>query len=115
MITHRYTSKDGALVGKSGVYLGCIIKLSRYTSVTIGRDPQLCDVVISSDCSKISRVHCTVSYDLANDVYLIHDMSANGTIIVDGNEKTMIKGQTTKAHSKSVLHLGDSTNSFELL
>lgn len=115
MITHRYTSKEGALVGKSGVYLGCIIKLTRFSDITIGRDPQFCDVVISSECSKISRVHCIVSYDPANNVYIIKDVSANGTIIADSDDKTMIKGQTIKAYSKSVIYLGDSMNSFELL
>lgn len=116
MITHRYTSKGGALVGKSGVYRGCIIRLGRYSDITIGRDPALCDVVISTKCSKISRVHCTVSYDLVNNHYVIKDVSANGTTIVSAdNDKTMIKGQTMKAYSKSLICLGDNTNSFELL
>lgn len=114
MITHRYTSKVGALIGENGVYSGSIIKIGRCSELKIGRDSDMCDVVISSDCTKISRLHCAVSYDIVNGYYVVRDMSTNGTIIEYNGEKNLIKGQTSKAYSGSVIHLGDYNNSFKL-
>lgn len=115
MITHRYTSKEGALIGDSGVYAGSIIKVAKCTEVKIGRDPKACDVVISSNSANISRVHCSVSYDAPNNCYIIKDSSTNGTIIKTHDDKTLIKSQTSKAYSGNIIYLGDEKNSFKLL
>lgn len=114
MVTHRYTSKVGALIGVNGIYADSIIRIGRCVELKIGRDPAACDVAISSDCTNISRVHCAISYDSSNDVYTIKDTSTNGTIIINAGEKTLIKGQTMKAHSGNVICLGDNSNSFKL-
>jgi pSer/pThr/pTyr-binding forkhead associated (FHA) protein len=115
MITHRYTFKEGAIIGKSGIYTESIIKIPRCSSLKIGRDSASCDIVISSDCTKISRVHCTISYDIRSQTYTIKDTSRNGTIIEFEGKKTFIKGQTSVGYSGSVLYLGDNKNSFMLL
>ena len=104
MITHAYTSKSGALIGKNGIYSGCIIKLPRCGSITLGRDSREVDIAITANCSKISRVHCDVSYDYSNGYYI----DENGI-------KTMIKKQTIRAHSGDILCIGDDNNCFELL
>jgi len=115
MITHRYTSKVGALIGEDGIYSGSIMKIPTYTDFVIGRDPDECDLVISSDCKNVSRVHCSVAFDQMNNYYVIKDTSSNGTIVKTlGGEKTLIKHQTLKAHSGSVIYIGDDSNSFRL-
>jgi pSer/pThr/pTyr-binding forkhead associated (FHA) protein len=115
MVTHRYTSKSGALVGKNGVYSNSIIKIPRCGSINIGRDSSVCDIVISTNCSKISRIHCSISFDLINNYYVIQDFSTNGTVINNNGKKTMIKEQTTRAYSGNVIYIGNDENSFELL
>lgn len=115
MITHMYTSRDGALVGKSGVYEGSIIKITRNSTLTLGRDPKKCNVVISENNERVSRVHCHVSYDLIDNVYIIVDESTHGTIIQQGQNRVLIKGQSLNAHSGDVICLGDTKNCFELL
>lgn len=93
MITHAYTSKSGALIGKNGIYSGCIIKLPRCGSITLGRDSREVDIAITANCSKISRVHCDVSYDYSNGYYIVNDFSTNGTFINENGIKTMIKNK----------------------
>ncbi len=115
MITHTYTSKTGALIGKNGIYSGCIIKMPRGGSITLGRDPGEVDVAITANCAKISRIHCNVSYDYAGGYYVVKDVSSNGTVINDNGIKTIIKKQTARAYSGNVLYIGDDNNCFELL
>ena len=115
MITHRYSAKIGALIGETGVYSGSIMKIPSYSNFTIGRDPAECNLVISSDCKNVSRVHCHVEYDVINNCYLIRDCSSNGTVIKEANgNKTLLKHQTAKATSGSIILVGDEKNSFKL-
>lgn len=48
------------------------------TTITIGSDPQLANVVIAGE--KISGVHCSISFSAENDSYLVVDGSLYGVI-----------------------------------
>lgn len=115
MITHQYSSKSGGLLGIAGIYKGCVLRLPRCGSITIGRDANSCDIVISKNCEKISRTHCLIEFDMLNGYYNIMDMSKNGTIIKYGNDPEFINNQTARAFSGSMLGLGDNRNIFQLL
>lgn len=115
MITHQYSSKSGGILGVTGMYKSCVLRLPRCGSLLIGRDVSSCDIVISKDCEKISRTHCQVEYDMVNGYYNIKDMSKNGMIIQYRNEKEFINNQSARAFSGSMICLGDSRNSFKLL
>ncbi len=115
MVTHRYTSKEGVIIGKDGIYSGSMFKIPLYGELKIGREPSECEIVISSDCVNISRVHCAISYNVHENAYYIKDTSSNGTIIIANGEKTMIKSQTMKVYGGGTFYLGDYKNSFRLL
>lgn len=62
----------------SGRLKGTVIPVS--DQVTIGRDPNVCDVVFPADAIEVSRRHCSVSFNRQTGRVLLEDFSsANGT------------------------------------
>jgi serine/threonine protein phosphatase PrpC len=54
--------------------------------VCIGRDPQQCNLVLSSADDLVSKRHCRVRYDLAGRCFLLEDLgSSNGTFAAGGD------------------------------
>lgn len=72
----------------SGEHSGMKVNLNDGESVTIGRDPAKCNIVVSS--KSISRLHCTISFDRIENKYLLHDTSSNGIFLPDGT--MLLKG-----------------------
>lgn len=71
----------GAIIGLSGEYAGAKIPVDNF-SVILGRDQNLCQLVFHGE--KISRKHCSVSYDASRKIYVVLDFSMNGTFLNDG-------------------------------
>lgn len=87
---------EGALIGMKGIYAGARIPVGS-TPVVLGRDNTGCNVIIPGE--KISRQHCSVAYDSKRQVYIIWDLSSNGTYFADGrklmsNSPNELKGGT---------------------
>ena len=95
--------KDGTITGLSGAYAGAVIPVKSGDTVTIGRDPSVCSIVIKAE--KASRKHCTVSFNGDNGMYTVTDYSSNGTFDEAGNRMT----RTTPAPmaAGSVIVIGD--------
>ena len=95
----------------NGAMKGVQFNLSLGTKLNIGRSPQQCNVVLSQDCIKVSRVHCSVEYDENKGVYIITDYSSNGTYV---NGSRISNGTAYEAKPGSVIALGDMQNTFVL-
>lgn len=59
----------------------------------LGKDPKISVVVFSNDYKKVSRLHCSVSYDGKTNKYFVTDCSTNGTYLK--NKMRLIKGKRT--------------------
>ena len=77
----------------------------------IGRDPQSCNIVLSSEKKDISRTHCSVKYDPYTDSFKVIDMSSNGTFV---NGQRLIKDQEMQLKAGTVISLGSGENQFRL-
>lgn len=72
----------GGIQGVSGAYKGAAFTIEDGETLIFGRDPAICHVLF--DSSNISRAHCTIRYDAAENRYYVKDTSRNGTYYEDG-------------------------------
>lgn len=97
-------SFQGTLVCTAGESAGASINMSDGDTVTLGRDPQLSDVILRND-KKISRRHCTITF--RNGTFLVTDHSSNGIKL--GNGQKVEHGRETPLGSQGVIKLSDQT------
>ncbi|HWP97262.1 MAG TPA: trypsin-like peptidase domain-containing protein [Syntrophomonadaceae bacterium] len=81
----RQTKPRAVLKGVSGQFAGQEVDFST-GSVSIGRDPRLCQVVFPQTETDISRKHCTIRFDAGSKTFTLEDSSSNGTFL-SSNEK----------------------------
>lgn len=107
----RLKPDDVALVGKSGEYTDAVFLINSEEKITIGRDPASCVIVVSNDSPKVSRKHCSVSFNYDQQKYEITDFSMNGTYV---NGAKIQSGIPVFANPGSTIELGDASNAFYL-
>lgn len=95
------------LTATKGQYEGSIIEFDG--SIVIGRDPACSELII--DDSNVSRMHCTITFDPSDRIYIITDHSTNGTFI--GRER-LEKGKSKIVSKGSFVIIGQSGNNFRL-
>ena len=85
-------------------------KIAKNQAVKVGRSPDDCEIEISGE--DISRIHCEICYNSKNKVFVVTDLSSNGTytkdeIINKNQEKEVEPGQIIYLATKDyVLTLG---------
>lgn len=89
--------RQGKLRCLHGELAGASIILDDNKDIIIGRQADKSNLVISS--SKVSRAHCSISYDCMTDQFYITDFSSNGTKLMNGsnllsNVKTPVANNT---------------------
>lgn len=72
----------GAVIGIRGTNLGKILRIQPEVEIQLGRDTERCDICFFS--SKVSRVHCRITYHHMEHCYTVVDCSMNGTYREDG-------------------------------
>lgn len=72
----------GVLVAESGDYAGAEFELSDGETLVLGRDPAMCSIVFED--YNVSRQHCAIRYNAAENRYYVTDLSSNGTFLEDG-------------------------------
>lgn len=100
-----------ALKGISGQFAGQEVDFST-GSVTIGRDPRLCQVVFQQSDTDISRKHCTVRYDEASNTFTLEDFSSNGTFLSSNQKLEQGKPVTLKPGDR--FYVSDPKHVFEV-
>lgn len=103
---------EGRIVFTSGCCAGYDIPIKPGTRIVIGKDPSQCSIIIDKGYAKVSRTHCSVEYDSYNNVYVVTDMSTNGTKIVGGPK--LQRGAPSYLDKGTVINLAGTDNTFRL-
>ncbi len=103
---------QGKIVFTSGCCAGYDIPIKPGTRIVIGKDPSQCSIIIDKSYAKVSRTHCSVEYDSYNNVYVVTDMSTNGTKIVGGPK--LQRGAPSYLDRGTVINLAGTDNTFRL-
>lgn len=103
----------GGIAFSSGSCAGYEIPITAGEMVVIGKDPAQCSVIIDRSYKKVSRVHCMVEYDAAQDLYIVTDRSTNGTNVVGGMR--LQPGSASYLQRGAVLNLAGTDSIFRLL
>lgn len=102
------------LEGVTGMYAGAQFKMSGDEEFKIGRDGELCDIVISAKSEKVSRRHCTVKFIASSNCYQVTDYSMNGTFYGPSAQR-LPKDQPTQLQRGTTLIIGNKDNQFKLM
>lgn len=80
-------------------------------SVTVGKDPSICQVVFPEQSAEISGVHCRFTYESATHSLFVEDIqSTNGTFV---NKRQLKKGEKVRLSNNDVVALArPDTNVF---
>jgi uncharacterized membrane protein YhaH (DUF805 family) len=107
-----YGSGAPALLGVTGMYRNADFFFEEDEELLIGRDAAEVHVVITSDSEKISRKHCSISYDPYNEEYIVIDYSSNGTYKDDGSR--LVANLPVRLRRGSTIYLANRKNTFRL-
>ena len=102
---------EGTFTGLQGGFEGAGYMLDDGVEYGIGRDGEICGIVLDDGNTSISRLHCTVRFAFAQNGYYVTDQSSNGTF-ADGVRLT--KGEPSFVQRGTVITLGDQTEAFRL-
>ncbi len=105
------TTQPGTISGLSGMYAGQEIPLAPNEDLLIGRD-STCNLIIDRNADKLSRKHCSISYNPSIGAYMVTDFSSNGTYIDGGNR--LVANMATQMQRGTVIALGNRENRFRL-
>ena len=73
-------------------------------TLTVGRDPSICQVVFPDSTSEVSGVHCKFSFDASTLSVFLEDLrSSNGTYV---NKRQLRQGERVKLQSNDLVALG---------
>lgn len=107
--------KDVALVGLQGGAGGQVFVLDNDEKVSVGRDPQQCNIIVPGSSANVSRKHCVVHYDFDRSAYMVMDTSSNGTFVYEnGQKKRLPLGVEVPVLAGNVIMLGDELTTFRL-
>lgn len=90
-----------------GSMRGFAVPIRNGETLCLGKDPKLCQVVFSGDYEKVSRMHCTITYDAATKHYYVVDCSSNGTFLA--GKARLEKGKRTLVTPKTVITLANDS------
>jgi uncharacterized membrane protein YhaH (DUF805 family) len=102
----------GNIVGMSGMYANVPFPIEAYEELVIGRDSALSHIVVDTNAEKISRQHVSISYDPGQGVYVVTDLSSNGTYLNNGTR--LSANIPMNLPIGSVIYLAKPDNSFRL-
>lgn len=99
------------LRGISGKFAQASFSLEH--KLLLGRDPTKCNIVYDASTPGISAVHCSVSYDPAEDSFILTDLGSSfGTFL--GNGRKLSANVPEKLYTGDSFYLGDPNNRFML-
>ncbi len=105
-------SSEPSISGLSGMYAGQDIPLAANEELLIGRDNNLCNLILDQNADKISRKHCSITFDPLRNAYMVTDYSSNGTYIDGGNR--FVANMGTQVQRGTIIALGNRENRFRL-
>lgn len=102
-------TSGGAMVGIRGEYQGITIPIGR--GISLGRDPETAQLVFSNQ--KISRQHCTITYEDSTETYYVLDYSQNG--VMRENGARMPAGEMSCFGRGETIYIGNVDTVFRFL
>ncbi|MBL8233682.1 MAG: trypsin-like peptidase domain-containing protein [Bryobacterales bacterium] len=100
-----------SLRGLAGAYAGSSIALE--STCTLGRDPQLVNLVFPNDSAQVSKRHCEVRFDPSQKRFFVQDTwSSNGTFLASGQR--IPAGSAVELKPGDRFYLGTPDNMFEV-
>jgi len=99
--------------GVDGMYRDVTFPLEIDEEIVVGRDAALSHIVFDRNAEKVSRKHCSISYDAHQNAYRVIDYSTNGTFKDDGTRLT--SNTVIYLPAGTLLCLGNRTNSIRLV
>lgn len=79
-------SAQGIILCLAGQYKGQSLPMEDGQTITIGRNPKLCDLVLDNQYSNISGKHVVIQYLASQNQYVVTDCSTNGTSVHFGGK-----------------------------
>ena len=92
-----------------GTSQGTGLQLPEGKKVIVGKSPTRANLIIPEPT--VSNVHCSITYQAANNAYRVIDHSTNGTF---ANGKRLQKGVPTMCQVGTILSLADGKNEIKL-
>lgn len=100
------------LLGVSGPFAGNEIRIGRET-ISIGRNPQQCQLVFPTDTEGVGRQHCSIRFDEVRKTFILTDNSStNGTFT--GNGERLSPGASFQIAHGGRFYLASPRNLFEV-
>lgn len=106
----KIVKENGTLTGLTGEYKTARIPIEHGSGLVIGRDSKEANLVIKKQ--KISRRHCTISYNADAKEYIIVDYSSNGTYFMDGSRLCPL--ENVRVPKGTEIYIGTKENCFRL-
>lgn len=100
---------EGGLICIRGKHLGHLIPLPGDRTLTVGRDPSVCQIVL--DDGQVSRKHCQITYIASLNKYRVVDVSKNGTFL--GNGRRLERGKEYYVDPAEELYMGNQDNLYK--
>ncbi len=110
-INKAVRKKPGAIKCISGEYSGGEFPLTDGEELVIGRNAAVCNIVFSPSNKAISQKHVVIKYDSQNNIYVVTDLSSNGTF---ANGQRLQKGTPMQINRGAVLSLATNKVRFVL-
>lgn len=104
-ITEETEQKTGSIQIISGSMNGFAAPIRDGETLCLGKDPKFANIVFAGNYEKVSRMHCTITYDAAKKQYYVVDCSSNGTFLA--GKVRMEKGKRTVVTPKTVITLAN--------
>lgn len=101
----------GVMKGLTGMYAGAEIEFKDGEKISFGRDNT--NDVIFENAERVSRSHCTITWDREKKEYIILDTSSNGCF-VNGMEDCIPQNIPVSLAVGTIIDIGDENNRFIL-
>lgn len=106
IITEDTERNVGFVRVMSGSMNGFTVPVKDGETLYLGKDSRYVNIVFTGDYSKVSRVHCSVTFDAKANRYFVTDSSTNGTYLA--NKTRLTKGKRTAVSVNTILLLANS-------
>ncbi len=100
------------LIGINGPLAGMVYQITE-SGLIMGRDSISCQVVIPGSQSKVSRIHCYVTFNPMSGMFIVNDRnSTHGTYLANGGRISYAQPMALKSGDR--FYLATPENTFEV-
>lgn len=104
---------SGSIMIMTGVMAGSNIIIEDGQYVVVGKDTSRANLILDNSYSKVSRVHCSITYSAKLDKYFVVDTSTNGTYL--SNSSRFSKNTRIPLSRGTIIYLADNSCQIKLM